>query len=471
MKSRLVVALLLSVGASGLWAAPHGFGQETTGQAGGIAARYPGDRGIEEDPSVIFAEGFEGSDLPTAAYGKSGGFYDLQGYPKLMYPTDKEAAVGKQCLEMVHPQNVISPQWLHRSFPGHDTVYVRFYRKFEKDWVWPVLGQHDTIVFAGKYQSPASTDLTLYLDISGVEQKWRSKNAVVDGVLDRQPVLGFKSSFQGQGLDFGIGCPITSHVGWDNYYVLPYNRRPAPVLESSRWYCFEYMGKMNAPGRRDGAARLWIDGQLVTDMGVLPLKKGEWTDVVLKAGDLRVGYGWQPAQSLAGNPLNNLKIIFQGAAGDRFLLDDFAVTTGTPPKVMYQETFEGGPGKFAEGEVVSGGFGGSKAYSFGPKGLWLEGAFSVLVDDSTTLRFKLKPLCDADVVTLMVWSDKLKMNCRYDLSGLLLRDADHGGIQWDHWMLGPRYGGRAYKEGPPREQKSWIDGIVVSTRYVGPAKQ
>ena len=62
-------------------------------------------------------------------------------------------------------------------------------------------------------------------------------------------------------------------------------------------------------------------------------------------------------------------------------------------------------------------------------------------------------------------------NCRYDVCGLLLRDAAHSDIKWDRFMFGPRYGGKGYKEGPPREQKSWIDGLVVSRRYVGPARK
>jgi len=457
---------------AGLWLAPRGLSQESPGQAVGLAAKYPGDKGIEGDPAVIFAEGFEAKDLPTAQYGKPGGFYDLNGYPKLMYLTGSEAAVGKQCLEMVHPQNSISPQWLHRSFLGEDTVYVRFYRKFERDWVWPVLGQHDTLIFAGKYDSPAATDLSLYLDLFGVQQRWNSRNTVVDRVLNRQPAMVLKSSFQGQGLDFGIGKTIVSHVGWDNYYLLPYNRRPAPELAGGRWYCFEYMGKLNTPpDKRDGEVRMWVDGQLVTEMGAFALKKGEWTDVTLKARDLRAGFGWQPAEGLEGSPLNNLKMLFEGAANDRFLLDDFTVTAGMPPQVIYQEKFEAGSGKFSGGEVVGGGLAGSKALSFGPKGCWVWDAFTTPAEDSATLRFKLKPLCDVDKVTLLVWSDKLKNNCRYDVCGLLLRDAAHSDIKWDRFMFGPRYAGKGYKEGPPREQKSWIDGLVVSRRYVGPARK
>ena len=66
-------------------------------------------------------------------------------------------------------------------------------------------GDKGTLIFAGKYDSPAATDLSLYLDLFGVQQRWNSRNTVVDRVLNRQPAMVLKSSFQGQGLDFGIG--------------------------------------------------------------------------------------------------------------------------------------------------------------------------------------------------------------------------------------------------------------------------
>jgi hypothetical protein len=276
------------------------------------------DQNLENDPKTIFYEDFEKGQIPVVDYENTGGFYDLNGYPDLMYITGKEAAVGSHSLELVHPAGVISPQWLHRKFPGSDSIFVRFYRKWEKDWVWPPLGAHDVLIFAGRYDSPTSSDLTLYLDLpQGPTQRIDKKN----WDLARQPELVLKSSFQGPGLDFGLGKEIISHEGWDNYYGLPFNKRPAPVLEGGRWYCFEFMAKMNsALDKRDGEVRLWIDGFLITEM-----------------------------------------------------------------------------------------------------------------------------------------------------TGLTLRNESHRDIKWDHWMLGPRYGGEGFKTGPPREQKSWIDAIAVSTSYIGTA--
>ena len=245
----------------------------------GLADKYPGDQGIEKDPAIIFAEGFEAGQIPTVDSGKIGGFYDLKGHPKDMHITVNEAEAGGHSLELVQPKGVVSPQWMHRNFPGQDTIYVRFYRKYAQDWVWPPTGAHDTLLFAGRYSSPAATDLTLYLDIPQGPTKWIDKK---NRDLSRQPVLTLKSSYQGPGLDFGHGKPIISHVGWDNYYGLPYNIADAVYMEGGRWYCFEYMAKMNSvsdKGKGDGEIRLWIDGKLTTEITGLILRNDSHMEI------------------------------------------------------------------------------------------------------------------------------------------------------------------------------------------------
>ena len=289
-------------------------------QAGGfLSDRCPADIGIESNAAVIFAESFESAEIPQVGYEKLGGFYDLKGAPLEMHVTGEEAAVGMHSLELVHPADVTSPAWIHRRFEPQDVVYVRFYRKFERAWVWPPLGAHDTLLFAGAYKAPTSTDLSLYLDVPQGPTQRIDKGG---WELTRQPELVLRSALQGPGLDFGLGREITSGEDFKYYYGLPYNKSEAARLEGGRWYCFECMARMNSkPDAKDGEVRLWIDGALVTE-----------------------------------------------------------------------------------------------------------------------------------------------------LTGLTLRNAEHARIGWNHWMLGPRYGGPEFKGGPPAEQKSWIDGLVVAKERIGPAK-
>lgn len=53
-----------------------------------------------------------------------------------------------------------------------------------------------------------------------------------------------------------------------------------------------------------------------------------------------------------------------------------------------------------------------------------------------------------------------------DLDGLPLVDEKHGGILFDHWMLGPYFHGGSHKE-----QSNYLDGLVVATEYIGTLEQ
>jgi hypothetical protein len=82
-----------------------------------------------------------------------------------------------------------------------------------------------------------------------------------------------------------------------------------------------------------------------------------------------------------------------------------------PGKIVFAEKFDKNPGAF-KGEIQDG------ALAFGPKGTGAWNAWSTPVRESTTIRFRLKPLVDVDSITVMIWSDKLKDNARFTIGGL-----------------------------------------------------
>ncbi len=53
-----------------------------------------------------------------------------------------------------------------------------------------------------------------------------------------------------------------------------------------------------------------------------------------------------------------------------------------------------------------------------------------------------------------------------DCRNLPLRDENHAGIMFNHWMLGPYFHGES-----PQVQSSYIDALVISTDYVGTLEQ
>ena len=115
-----------------------------------------------------------------------------------------------------------------------------------------------------------------------------------------------------------------------------------------------------------------------------------------------------------GKPKNGKKI----AVPSRSALLTPGLLIAEPGDVAYSQNFEEGPGGFKGGAIQAGGIDVSKAYACGPKGCSIWDAYSVPVKDSTTVRFKLKALSDINDVQILIWSKKLKDNCRYKIGSL-----------------------------------------------------
>ena len=109
--------------------AASGFRQPELRNAGGpeglgLAARYPGDRGIERDPAVLFHEDFEGGDTRQWQEKKGPVAIATEG-----------AHAGTKCVAMpMHRGRDTGGHLIKWFSPGADTVYVRFYVKFSKDY-------------------------------------------------------------------------------------------------------------------------------------------------------------------------------------------------------------------------------------------------------------------------------------------------------------------------------------------------
>jgi hypothetical protein len=88
-----------------------------------------------------------------------------------------------------------------------------------------------------------------------------------------------------------------------------------------------------------------------------------------------------------------------------------ALAEKLPEKVVYSETFDSGPGPF-KAEVQDG------ALALPPKGASAWNAWKTPVGETTTVRFRVKPLVDVEQITVMIWSDKLKDNGRFYVTGL-----------------------------------------------------
>lgn len=237
----------------------------------GIAARYPGDVGIERDPAVLLYEGFE-RDLSLVRWMEPGGWFDIEVGPgRGAEITEATAAAGKRSLQFNLKRGKQGSGAMFHLIEPSELIYFRYYRRFEESWQWPEgYGPHDAMIFGGAFQAPTNTDLSIYADF------WMSGDTVV------------RIASAGQKLGYG---------GWHDYLrqryprakeqdppggsQLPWNRSIPDKIVPGQWHCVEVMVKLSTPGKDDGEIRLWVNGKLVSEYTDLPLRDAEHRDLKL----------------------------------------------------------------------------------------------------------------------------------------------------------------------------------------------
>jgi len=376
--------------------------------AQGIAAQYPGDEGIENDPRVLFVEDFETGDVKEI-----GARWGEVSHPENMDLSADVAAnsPGRRSMHIARNGH------LYTHTRGVDTLFARFYVKF-----------HEKTGYIHHF---------VHLNADRTPTPWPKGGAGLKPAGDQ----GFTSGIEPWGQWGKAPAPGVWHFYsyWHemkgdakgNYWGNSFDaERPEPI-QPGRWYCVEAMLKANStPEDSDGEQAFWVDGK----------KAGEFKGIRWRTSDkLKVNTFWllyyitdQAAKHnndtaidrqyevwfddivlateyigpVQGTPKVGKKVATPG----RSALQKGS-TPAAPGRVIFSEKFEDGPGKF-KGEVQDG------ALAFGPKGTSAWGGWSTTVGESTSVRFKLKPLFDLDQATVLIWSDKLKDNTRYYVTGL-----------------------------------------------------
>ncbi len=240
------------------------------GQAS-IAAKYPGDVGIEKDPEVLFAENFETGDLKK--------WDQVRGGVAL---TEEKPHGGHQCVRMTMERGRNTGGDTIKWFlPGADTVYARFYVRFSPDYqychhfVW--LGANErTNRWSAFGKAGLKPDGTYYS--SGMEP-WFA--------WGRNPPPGEVSLYT-YFLDMEPDRKMNKY--WGNGFFPPGPgkgketgpKRVIPAL--GQWQCWEFMIQANsAPDKADGKQAMWVDGKLA----------GEFTGIRWRSDmDLKVNCLW-----------------------------------------------------------------------------------------------------------------------------------------------------------------------------------
>jgi hypothetical protein len=392
-------------------------GPNCTAQAGsgeekaGLAVLYPGDEGIERDPRVLFVEDFEtgGPDEIGQRWG--------QIYLKENISLSDDIHSNSPGYKSIHYKD---NAYLYTHTKGVDTLYARFYVKFHEKTGYI---HHFVHIVADRTPTP-----------------WPKGGAGETPPGDAKFCTGIEPTGRwGEFPPPGVWNFYTYWHEMKTKWGSVYNGKQEPIVPG-RWYCVEATLKANSsPDKADGEQAFWVDGELY----------GRFGDFRWRTTDkLKINSFWllyyntdQPAQHnkdphpesrvmevwfddiviateyigpIQGRPKSGKK---KATPSKSALLTPGALIA-EPGEVAFFQDFETGPGNFKGGEVTDGAADGSKGYSFGPNGCSIWDTFSVPVKDSTTVSFQLKALGDVDDIQVMIWSEKLKDNCRYKIGPL-----------------------------------------------------
>jgi hypothetical protein len=231
----------------------------------GIAARYPGDEGIEKHQSVVFAENFEAASIADLVANWSWARGDKDNRLSLDAIPGPEGSTGNKSLKMTisreEGERNAGSDLIKIFDERYEQLFLRFYVKFADDYGY---NHHFT-------------------SLSGVVDP----NPVPSGSAGKKPTHHFSSTIdQLTGNINGTG-PATTPPGYWSFYTYwpemnswqspegkpdgrpnPYygnNFMPKDPVPAKRgeWQCVEIMIRVNyAPDKTDGAHAFWIDGEL-----------------------------------------------------------------------------------------------------------------------------------------------------------------------------------------------------------------
>lgn len=256
----------------------------------GIATKYPGDAGIEKDPSVIFAENFE-----------TGGIAEIgKRWSEVKNPDGKVLALsddvpggsgGKRSMQITATLGENSGGHLYTLFkPGWDQVYLRFYTKFADDH-----GYEHHFVELGGYNPPTPWPSPR----AGVRPNGDDRIAVfIDpiGWYGRHPPPGVWGLYS-----YWHEMKVSADGGFWGNVLSP--ATPAPIPRG-KWVCVELMVQLNSsPDQADGQLALWLDGQRVMHLA-RGMRRGPWSGM----GFNLVEQGGEPFEGLRFRTTTDLKI-------------------------------------------------------------------------------------------------------------------------------------------------------------------
>ncbi len=250
---RFVADRVYAGGEIGVFACDQGEEVQSMKPILGLAAKHPNDRGIDKNPDVIFATGFESPEWQKE-WTQAGGKVDtVAADPETKFePLDGKACRAHLAKGALTAMNM-TYQFQKKIGAEPQEVFFRYYLRFGDDWRQTVDG--------GKMPGISGTYGRAGWGGRKVNGKdgWSARGSFRLTIPEGNPLAGkqplgwycYHADMEG---NYGSGWV------WSNGY--------RGFLDNNRWYCIEQQVKLNSPGKdggqgaRDGILRAWVDGQL-----------------------------------------------------------------------------------------------------------------------------------------------------------------------------------------------------------------
>jgi hypothetical protein len=264
----------------------------------GLAARYPGDKGLAADSAVVFYEDFESGDVS----GLSTRWTSMNNKDSQVLDFVKDSipgSAGRRSLRVTGTKGHDTGGDLWKKLErGYDQLYARFYCKFAADapYVHHFVHLGGTTSTAPYPEGHAGSSPSGYDHFSTSIDLERS-NTLPPGAWFFYSYWSEMHSWQnadGSGTSF-YGNPFRPDTAWQ-------------ALRGT-WQCVEIMIKLNHPDSANGEQALWVDGRLATRWGP-GTHTGTWfKDAFRTSGIFNTdpkpfeGFRWRKTENLKINTL------------------------------------------------------------------------------------------------------------------------------------------------------------------------
>ena len=241
----------------------------------GIAAAYPNDDGIADDPAVVFFDDFESYADQTGLWDRWDNTFQQD---QTRIATEAENIwAGAQAVEFTLPQQDVelSNAVVKVVSPERDVLFLRYYSKFSTPF--DVVGSsHNGSSISAHYE-----------DENGQSTPGIPADGMNKFLVAYENWRGEAETMSPGDLNVYVYHPLQRDNYGDHFFptrlVMPNTSLPFDfgpdfiprddvIQELDRWYCYELMVQANTPGELDGRIAFWLDGVLAADFQNLRLR-------------------------------------------------------------------------------------------------------------------------------------------------------------------------------------------------------